>query len=131
MTPQTLRSTLITQLGTLIGTYTTANGKTYPAIRVTPPITDPSWKVSGLEVLIYVNPESVKIQPVTGQAKLKRQWWNVILTQFDITKSTQPALDIIERGCKSQIISRVTPQSISDFERCAVSIFDPVFINNL
>lgn len=126
MVPIDLKEDLIRELGTLIGTYTTSTGKTYPAIRIVPPLVDPTWKIQGLEVLISVHPDSVKIEPLSNE-KLKRQWWSVILTQFDTSKSTKPALDIIERYYP-RVISRVTPQSIADFERCAVSIFDPVFL---
>lgn len=126
MTPLELKDLLITVLGSELGTFTASPGKTYPAIWISPPLIDPSWKVSGLQVAIARSPEVRKQTPLTGE-KLKRQWWFVELVQHDVNKSVQPAVNLIEHYFPI-VVSRVTPQNRTDFESARMSVYDPVFV---
>jgi hypothetical protein len=126
MTPQEIRTDLIRILGSLLGTYTTASGtKTYAAIHITPPLVDPSWKVTGLQVSIFKAPEVQSIEPLTGE-KLKRLWWVIELVQNDVNQSIRPALEIIE-DYYPVCVSRVKPQTRTDYEQARISVYDPQF----
>jgi len=125
MTPLELRDQLIQILGGLIGIYSVKGGRTYQAIWISPPIVDPSYVVSGLQVLVYKAPEVQKIIPLTGD-KLKRIWWTVDLIQYDTTQSVRPALEAIE-NFYPVTVSRTTPQTRTDYEQARITIYDPQF----
>ena len=122
-----LRDILVKLLVAEIGTYTTESGKTYPAVRISPPMVNASWVIQGLEVIIFLSPFVTADLPLTG-AKLQRREWVVELCQFDETKSVQPAIDHIERYF-TQTQCRVKPQTINDFETARIAIYDPRFLN--
>lgn len=126
MTPLDLRTQLITVLGTELGTYTSATGKKYPAIWITPPLIDPSYKVTGLQVVVFNSPEVAKQIPLTGE-KLKRQWWTIEITQNDDKKSIARAVELVE-NFYPVCVSRVKPQTRNDYEQARISIYDPQFV---
>lgn len=128
MTPLELKTQLITILGNELGTFTAPNGRSYPAIWITPPLIDPSWKVKGLQVFIRKSPEVTEQIPLTNE-KLKRIWWFVELVQTDITKSIQPAVELVE-NFYPVVTTRITPQNRTDFESARMSIYDPMFTGN-
>lgn len=126
MTPQDIRTDLITLLGSLLGTYKTKSGKTYPACVVVPPRVDPTYTITGLQVIIFKAPEVQKISPLTGE-KLKRYWWVVELTQNDIKESIRPALELIENYYPVCLSRPPSNQTAIEYEQARISIYDPQF----
>lgn len=126
MTAIELKTIITTLLSDDLGTFTTSTGKTYPAIRITPPRIDPKWKVTGLQVSIYANPDSKGTEPLTGE-KLERQWWNLDLVQFDDKKTTQVAIDKI-KSYFPRVTVRVKSPTTDSFESAFISIYIPTFL---
>lgn len=124
MTPSTLKTELVNLLGGLLGTFRTPNNKTYPAIWITPPLVDASYEVTGLQCLIYKEPEQ-KIQELTS-SKLKKRWWNIELVQNDPTQSLRPAIEAIENYFPV-IVVRHKEQTRTEYEIARISIYDPIF----
>lgn len=124
MTPLTLKTELLNLLGGLLGTFKTPNNKTYPAIWITPPNVDASYEVTGLQVLIYKEPEQ-KIQELTS-SKLKRRWWNIELVQNNPAQSLRPAIELIENYFPV-IVVRHKEQTRTEYEIARIAIYDPVF----
>ena len=122
-----LRNILVKLLADEIGTYTTESGKTYPAVRISPPMVNASWVVRGLEVIIFLSPYVTTHQSLTG-CSLQRREWVVELCQFDETKSVQPAIDHIERYFTHTQI-RIKNQTLNDYEQARVAIYDPRFLD--
>jgi hypothetical protein len=129
MTPQSIKTYIRNQLGTLLGNYTTPQGQVYPAIRISPPEVPPGWKVSeGVEVIVFKSPRQLgPIQPTTGGGSFKQRNWVVRLTQFDASESIQPAVDQIQSAFAVSE-SRVTRQSTTNYEQAVIEIKDPTFI---
>ena len=127
MTAIELRDILVKLLANEVGTYTTENGKIYPAVRISPPRVDPSWQVQGLEVVIFLSPFVYKDKPLTG-CKLQKRQWVVELAQFSVDQSVQPAIDKIERYF-THTQNRVKPQTVHDYETARVAIYDPRFLD--
>lgn len=129
-TPQTLKSYLITVLGSELGTFRTPGGKTYPSIWISPPMIDPSWVCEGLQVIIFDKPEVQGNVPLIGE-RLKRQWWIIELTQFDTSKSLAAATTLIENVFLGKITTRQKRSTRIDYEESRLGIFDPVVIGNV
>ena len=127
MTAIELRDILVKLLANEVGTYTTENGKIYPAVRISPPRVDPSWQVQGLEVIVFLSPYVTSDVPLTG-AKLQRREWIIELAQFSVDQSVQPAIDKIERYF-THTQNRVKPQTVHDYETARVAIYDPRFLD--
>lgn len=126
MTPIELRDLLQTDLEGLIGTYTTTNGKVYPAIRIYPPRVDQSWKVEGVEVTIYESPDNSETLPLTGE-KLLVNWWIVKLVQWDESSGLSEVINRIQTYFpRVQIINK--PSTIENFQTAIVSIYCPEFL---
>jgi hypothetical protein len=128
MTPADLKSQLLTILDDILGIYTTEHGKTYPAIWITPPLIDPSWKVEGIAVNINKSPEIQKINPLTNE-KLKKRWWNIELIQYDTKQSLVPALEVIQNSYPVLTV-RTKSQEVDQYEQAFISIYDPIFGTN-
>ena len=126
MTAIELRDILVKLLANEVGTYTTGNGKIYPAVRISPPRVDPSWQVQGLEVIVFLSPYVTSDVPLTG-AKLQRREWIIELAQFSVDQSVQPAIDKIEHYF-THTQNRVKPQTVHDYETARVAIYDPRFL---
>ena len=126
MTAIELRDILVKLLANEVGTYTTENGKIYPAVRISPPRVDPSWQVQGLEVVIFLSPFVYEDKPLTG-CKLQKRQWTIELAQFNEAQSVQPAIDKIERYF-TQTQTRIKPQTVHDYETARVAIYDPRFL---
>lgn len=120
-----LRDQLKTVLGSELGTYTTKTGKTYPAIWITPPLVDASYTITGLQVIIFKSPEVQKQIALTSE-KLKKRWWVIELVQNDVNQSIQPAVELIENFFPI-VVSRIKPQTRTEFEQARLSIYDPIF----
>ena len=121
-----IRDILKTLLISELGTYKTTSGKTYPAIRISPPRVDPSWTVQGLEVVIFLSPYVTANLPLTG-CKLQRREWVIELAQFSEDQSVQTAIDKIERYF-THTQTRIKPQTVNDYETARVAIYDPRFL---
>ena len=121
-----LRDILVKLLADEIGTYTTESGKTYPAVRISPPMVNPSWVIQGLEIIVFLSPYVTADLPLTG-AKLQRREWVVELCQFDESQSVQSAIDKIERYFTHTQI-RIKNQTLNDYEKARVAIYDPRFL---
>jgi hypothetical protein len=121
-----LRDDLQTLLADDLGTYTTSKGKVYPAIRIKPPLVDPSWKISGLELSIHEQPQAPATIPLTGE-KLSKRWWNLELVQFDNSKGLRSAIDKIERYYPHVVVRTKLPTNTT-FASAFISIYDPVFL---
>lgn len=129
MTPQTIKNYIRDRLGTQIGTYTTPKGSTYPALRISPPEVPNDWKVEGVEIIIFKSPRQLgPIDPTTGGGSLKRRNWVVRVTQFDLSQSVQPTLDLIQTIFPVTWCSQPTRPGDTRYETATIEIKDPTFI---
>lgn len=126
MTPIELRDILQTDLASLLGTYTTPNGKVYPAIRIYPPRVDQSWQMKGIEVMIYETPDNAGTISLIGE-KLSIDWWVVKLVQWDETEGLSEMIDRISTYFpRVKVVSK--PSTITDFQTAMISIWCPRFL---
>lgn len=129
MTPQTIKNYIRARLGNQIGTYTTPKGATYPALRISPPEVPNDWRVEGVEVIIFKSPRQLGgIQPTTGGGSLKRRNWVVRVSQFDLSQSIQPTIDMIQTIFPVTYCSQPTRQQNTNYETVTIEIKDPTFI---
>lgn len=129
MTPQTIKNYIRSTLGTQIGTYRRPNGGTYPALRISPPEVPNDWAVDGIEVIVFNSPRQLgQTQPTTGAGSLKRRNWIVRVSQFDLTRSIQPTLDLIQTIFPVSQCSVPTRQGDTNYETAIIEIKDPTFI---
>jgi hypothetical protein len=128
MTPLQLKEQLLTILDGILGTYTTEQGRSYPAIWISPPLIDPSWKAQGIAVNINKSPDIVEVAPLTSN-KLKKRWWDIELIQYDTNESIRPALEAIENNYPVLTVTN-KPQKVDQYEKAFISIYDPMFGTN-
>lgn len=86
-----LRTSLQTLLGSLVGTYTLANGMTTPAVSVrnTGEAMPPGTSVTGLEVIVIRDPELEPVPAYRQQEAFRR--WTVYLVDWSNTGGTSRA----------------------------------------
>ena len=129
MTPQTIKNYIRARLGNQIGTYTTPKGSTYPALRISPPEVPNDWRVEGVEIIIFKAPRQMgSIQPTTGGGSMKRRNWVVRVTQFDLSQSIQPTIDMIQTIFPVTWCSQPTRQQDTNYESVVIEVKDPCFI---
>lgn len=129
MTPQTIKNYIRARLGNQIGTYTTPKGSTYPALRISPPEVPNDWRVEGVEVIIFKSPRQLGgIQPTTGGGSMKRRNWVVRVSQFDLSQSIQPTIDMIQTIFPVTYCSQPTRQQNTNYETVVIEIKDPTYI---
>ena len=121
-----LKAILEKELKPLIGTYKTNTGKIYPAIRIFPPVTDPSWIVSGIEIAIYESPESSGTIPLQGETLIK-EWWIIKLVQWDTSRGLAEICRTVQTlFAKTTLVSK--PPTIDSYQTAIMTIYDPKFL---
>lgn len=125
MTPIELRDLLQTDLEDLLGTYTTPSGKVYPAIRIYPPRVDQSWKIEGIELMVYETPDNTGTIPLTGES-LSIDWWILKVVQWDESRGLSEILNRISTFFpRVKVVSK--PSTIENLQSAMISIWAPKF----
>lgn len=78
-----------------------------PAIHIAPPQVPANYKIEkklGVECIISRTPEKMEFCRMGGGKKRKGTEWEVVITQFDRTKSLDRALTIIGRAFHAPIV---------------------------
>ena len=121
-----LRDILENELKLQIGKYKTNTGKVYPAIRIYPPVVDPSWVVSGIELSIFETPESNGTIALQGETLIK-EWWIIKIVQWDTSRGLAEICRTIQTMfSKTTLISK--PPDIDTYQTAIMRIYDPKFL---
>lgn len=128
MTPEDIRTELLEILETDLGVYTKPNGDTLPAIWVKGSLPPKNWKVKGLQVIIFSDPDEV---PTVGTSSvLQNRWFRVLLIQHDQNKDLYAPYSKIRDHFgvvrqRSRITDDTNDGDVNIYAEKVVLIYDP------
>lgn len=125
MTPSELKDILSEKLANQLGEFIRSDNSKIPAIWLRGSSIPSHYKCEGLQVVVYTTPESINYNTTGG--KVDHSWLRLKLTQFDQTKDTTEAYNIIKESfpvVRSQLFEKTRDIP----EQRTVLIYDPVFI---
>ena len=126
MTVEELKAQLIEALGETLGRYRSSTGVDEAAVWIRPPLPPREWTCDGIEIVINRDPERNQVNP-TSSGYLNDDYWVLRLTQWDRTKSTRAAIELIQRSLQGVQAPSVKEADDLSYEQALLQIYDPAW----